>query len=127
MNISGECKIIKDDRGVCRTTLANKVIDENGEEHTEFMSINVGFKKGIEVKNKERINIKNGFLTFYSFERAKEDGSTEKVRMPKVMILDKETIEEGVDEPWVWKPREKKEGTVEETTYGWDSDDDLPF
>ena len=127
MNISGECKIIKDDRGVCRTTLANKVIDENGEEHTEFMNISVGFKKGIEVKNRERINIKSGFLTFYSFERTKEDGTTEKVRMPKVMILDKETIEEGVDEPWVWKPREKKEETVEETTYGWDSSDDLPF
>lgn len=125
---NSECKIIKDDRGVCRTTIVNKEFDENGEEHTEFMNIYVGFKKGIEVKNKERIKITNGFLTFFSFEKAQEDGTVEKVRIPKIMVMEKETIEEGIDEPFVWKSRENKEPEEEVVgTFAWESNDDLPF
>ena len=39
MDILGEAKILKDDRGVYKTTLATKVFDENGEEKTIFTRI----------------------------------------------------------------------------------------
>lgn len=129
MQIIGETKIFKDERGVYKLAIANKEINpETNEEEVNFMRINVGFKKGLpEVKNQAKINIVNGFLTFYKIKtnEVNEEGNPIYKNFPKIMITDLEILEEGTDE--VLKYREPKtENTVSQTTYP-EYDDDLPF
>ena len=134
MNISGEARILKDDRGIYKTTLATKVIDENGEEKTIFTKVNVGFKKGVEVKNKTKINITNGFLTFFRIptEETKEDGTAINKDFLKIVILDFEVIEDGIDEVMSSKPKKAVESNFSDDTFGGYypdtySEDTLPF
>ena len=134
MNISGEARILKDDRGVYKTTLATKVFDENEEEKTIFTKVNVGFKKGVDLKNKTKINIKDGFLTFFriSTNKIREDGTPINKDFLKIVILDFEVIEEGVDEVMSSKPKKSVENNSDANviddfypnTY---SEDILPF
>ena len=136
MNISGEARILKDDRGVYKTTLATKVIDETGEEEKIFMKINVGFKKGVEVKNKTKINIKDGFLTFFRIptEETREDGTTINKDFLKIVILDFEIVEDGIDEVMTSKSKKTVESDSNDNemsefypeTYT-DDFSDLPF
>lgn len=133
MNISGEARILKDDRGVYKTTLATKVFDENEEEKTIFTKVNVGFKKGVDLKNKTKINIKDGFLTFFriSTNEIREDGTPINKDFLKIVILDFEVIEEGVDEVMSSKPKKSVENNsdtnVIDEFYSDDYTDDLPF
>jgi len=60
MNISGETMIFKNDRGYS-TTISNK--KEDGSYENMFIPVN--FRKGIELLNKTKINVINGFLSFY--------------------------------------------------------------
>lgn len=60
MNISGETMIFKNDRGYS-TTISNK--KEDGSYENMFIPVN--FRKGIELPNKTKINVINGFLSFY--------------------------------------------------------------
>ena len=93
--------IRKDERGVCKTTSTQKYIDgETGEEKMDFMNVLVSFKKGVEVKNKARIKVLNGFLTHIRIETNEidENGKPIIIRMPKIMIMDFELLEEGIDE-----------------------------
>lgn len=132
MNITGEISILKDDRGICKTTICNKSTSEDGEENTQFMQINVGFRKGTEIKNKARIDIKNGFLTFYIIETEDDEGNITKRRFPKIMILDFDVIEEGIDEPFVYKKYENQQEANKNDEEGnffnsFENDDELPF
>lgn len=93
--------IRKDERGVCKTVTTQKFIEETtGEEKTDFMNILVGFRKGIEVKNKSRIKVLDAFLTHIRFvtEELNENGNPIIKRIPKIMIMDFEVVEEGIDE-----------------------------
>lgn len=93
--------IRKDERGVCKTTSTQKYIDgETGEEKMDFMNVLVSFKKGVEVKNKARIKVLNGFLTHIRIETNEIDENDKPIikRMPKIMIMDFELLEEGIDE-----------------------------
>lgn len=129
MQIIGETKIFKDDRGVYKLAIANKDINkETGEETTTFMRINVGFKKGLpEVKNQSKINIKNGFLTFYRMETEEVDNEGNKIfrNFPKIMITDFEIVEEGTDDVQTsyQTKQENNNFGYEMNSYG----DDLPF
>ena len=136
MNISGEARILKDDRGIYKTTLATKVIDENGEEKTIFTKVNVGFKKGVELKNKTKINIKDGFLTFFRIptEETRENGTTINKDFLKIVVMDFEVLEDGVDEVYSSKPKKTVESDSSDNEMGefypdTYSDDfsDLPF
>ncbi len=134
MNISGEARILKDDRGIYKTTLATKVIDENGEEKTIFTKVNVGLRKGVELKNKTKINIINGFLTFFRIptDETRENGTTINKDFLKVMIMEFEVVEEGIDEVISTKPKKTVENNFDANeidefypdTY---SADELPF
>lgn len=134
MNITGQATIFKDDKGVYRLSIMNKEIQENGEEQNVFMRINVGFKKGVEVKNKTKINITNGFLTFFRIPTGNtyENGSAEYKKYPKIIVLDFEVLEEGIDE--VQQTRDYSAPTTKEVGYAdtqdefWSTDDEeLPF
>lgn len=61
MKISGETMIFKNDKGYYETSISNK--KEDGTYENMYVSVN--FKKGIEVENKTKINILDGFLSFY--------------------------------------------------------------
>ena len=60
MEIKGKTMIFKNDRGYS-TTISNK--KEDGSYENMFIPVN--FKKGIEVPNKTKIDVKNGFLSFF--------------------------------------------------------------
>ena len=128
MNITGEIRVLKDERGIYKTTLSTKETGENGEENKVFMQINVGFRKGIELKNKSVIDIKDGFLSFF---RVKQNGNDDKVTYrycPKLIVLDFELIEEGIDEVLEYRKFEnaRSEHSFNYNDFNMDSSD-LPF
>lgn len=101
MQITGQATILKDDRGIYKLNIvANEINKETGEQEKAFMKINVGFLKGVEVKNKTKINIKNGFLSFFKVdtEEVNEDGKPIYKQFPKIIVMDFEVLEEGTDE-----------------------------
>lgn len=60
MQVTGETMIFKNDKGYS-TTISKK--NEDGTYENMFISVN--FKGNAEIENKTKINIKNGFLSFY--------------------------------------------------------------
>lgn len=100
MKVSGETMIFTNDKGYS-TTISNK--KEDGTYENMFIAVN--FRKGVSVDNKTKINITNGFLSFYK--------TKEGLPKPKIMIMDFETIGET--------------SQVEDNPYQITSDDDLPF
>lgn len=125
--------IFKTDKGAYKASIMSKEIDNNGEEKSIFMQINVGFKKGIEVKNKSKINVKEAFLTFFRIPTGNtyEDGTPEYKKFPKIMIMDFEVVEEGVDEVQQTKDYSNTQSNFSDDSIGGFypsmSDDDLPF
>lgn len=124
--------IRKDERGVCKTVTTQKYVDETtGEEKTDFMNILVGFRKGIEIKNKSRIKVLDGFLTHIRFETKElnEEGKPINKRIPKIMIMDFEIVEDGIDENE--KVRTYNETSENQTSNTFDTfnsyGDELPF
>lgn len=101
MNITGEMRILKDDRGVYKTTLVTTETNRTtNEEEKIFMKINAGFRRGVELKNKTKINVKEGFMTFFRIatNETYEDGKPIYKYFPKIMIMDFDIVEDGVDE-----------------------------
>lgn len=74
MNISGQTIIFKNEYGYS-TSISKK--NENGT--YEHMSVAIQLPKGTELENKTKINITNGFLTFY-----KTKGGLPK---PKIVVM----------------------------------------
>ena len=81
MKITGETMIFKNDIGYS-TSVSNKKEDGT----YENMSISVNFRKGVELENKTKINITDGFLSFY---RTKNDE-----KRLKLVVMDFETDED---------------------------------
>lgn len=130
MNVTGETRILKDDRGVYKTTLASKEFNvETNEEESIFMKINVGFRKGIELKHKTKINIKDGFLTLFRVPTGNtyEDGNKEYRYFPKLIVLDFDIVEDGVDEVYSKKDYSNNQNSSNEFDYYSGTIDDLPF
>lgn len=61
MNINGKTTIYKNQYGYT-TSISNKKEDGT----YENMFIQVNFKKGVEVEHKTKIDVKNGFMSFYT-------------------------------------------------------------
>ena len=133
MQITGQATIFKNDKGTYKLSIMNKELQENGEEKPIFMSINVGFKKGIEVKNKTKIDIKDGFLTFFKIDTGEvyEDGNPVYKKFPKIMVMDFEVLEEGIDEVQQSKDYSNTQSNFSDDVFGGEyssmSNDDLPF
>jgi len=132
MNITGETRILKDDKGVYKTTLVSKELNaETNEEETIFMKVHVGFRKGVEVKNKTKINIKDGFISFFRVATGNtyDNGVPEYKYYPKLVVMSFETIEEGIDEVQQTKKYSNTQNDFSEDgiTGYYSSSDDLPF
>ena len=80
MRISGETMIFKNEKGMYNTTISNKKEDGT----YENMRISVNFRKGIEIEDKTKINIKDGFLSFWK----NKDG----LPQIKLVIMDFEEV-----------------------------------
>lgn len=61
LKVTGETFIFKNDKGAYSTSISKK--NEDGT--YENMRISVNFRKGIELENKTKINVTNGFLSFW--------------------------------------------------------------
>lgn len=131
MNISGETRILKDDRGVYKTTLVTSETNkETGEEEKVFMKINVGFRKGVEVKNKTKINVKEGFISFFRVDTGDfyEDGRPIYKYFPKFIVMDFDIVEDGVDEVQQTKDYSGTSNNFSDDSFGgYSNSDDLPF
>lgn len=131
INVNSEkTTIFKNDRGVYKATLSKKDTNENGEQITRYMNIHVGFRKGIELKNKTKIKINNGFLTFFSIETGniKDNGKKEVLNFPKIMIMDFEVLEDGVDENFHSKEYAQKDvNSNDDFDDFYSNNDELPF
>ena len=80
MRITGETMIFKNEKGMYNTTISNKKEDGT----YENMRISVNFRKGIEIEDKTKINIKDGFLSFWK----NKDG----LPQVKLVIMDFEEV-----------------------------------
>lgn len=80
IKISGNIYVFKNDYGYT-TSISNKKEDGT----YENMSIQVNFRKGVEIENKTKINITDGFLSFY---KTKNDE-----KRLKLVVMDFETDE----------------------------------
>lgn len=61
IRITGDAFIWKSDKGLYSTTISNKNMDGT----FDNAYITVQFKKGVELENKTKITINDGFITFY--------------------------------------------------------------
>lgn len=110
-NFSGETMIFKNDKGFYSTSLSKK--NQDGTYANAYIS--VGFRKGVDLPNKTKINIKSGFLTFDQYDRA--DGS--RATNLKLFVSDFETAG--------GKQTPKQNKGSENEFFGADSEEDLPF
>ena len=76
MQIRGETMIFANEKGRYSTTVSNK----NQDGTYDNMYIAVNFKKDIEVENQTKIDITNGFLSFYK--------TREGLPKPKIVVMD---------------------------------------
>ena len=131
MNITGQATIFKNDKGVYKLSVSNKEMQEDGTEKNIYMQIHVGFKKGTEIKNKTKIDIKDGFLTFFQINTGEtyEDGNPIYVKFPKIIVLDFDIIEDGVDEVQQSRDYSNLQNNVNDNGLGeyYPNTDDLPF
>ena len=117
--------IYKDEQGKFKTYIKGTETQEDGSIKDIYMSKKVQFKKGIEVKNKSKIEVVKGWSSCY---RIKTDELTEEGK-PKYKYFDKyfisefNLLEEGVDEPQ--KPKQTQQ---RQEDFSFTIDDDmLPF
>lgn len=61
LKVTGEILIFKNDKGAYSTSISKKKEDGT----YENMRISVNFRKGAELENKTKINVINGFLSFW--------------------------------------------------------------
>ena len=67
IRITGETTVFKNEKGFYSTGISNKLMD--GSYDNAYISVQ--FKKGTELENKTKINITNGFLTFWKGQDGK--------------------------------------------------------
>ena len=78
MNINGTTMIFKNEYGY-----STSILNKNKEGQYESMYITVQLPKGTELENKTKINITNGFISFYRNKNG--------IAMPKFVIQEFET------------------------------------
>ena len=98
LKISGNICVFKNDKGYYSTGISNKLMDGS----YENAYLQVQFKKGTELNNKDRIIINNAFLSFYKNQEGKP--------VYKIVVTDFQ-----------------KEGDAKEPECGYDDSNSLPF
>lgn len=89
INVTGEI-YVKTSKNNCYYTTTSHKNEEGSEKKYDLAPISVNFRKGVQVDNGTRINIKNGFLSHYKLKKA--DLEEEEIRN-KIVVLDFEVID----------------------------------
>lgn len=118
--------IYKDEQGKYKTYIKGTETQENGEVKDIFMNKKVQFKKGIEVKNRSKIEVTKGWINCYRIktDELTEDGKPTYKYFDKYFISEFNLLEDGVDEPA--KAKQKTQSKQEDFSFAID-DSDLPF
>ena len=118
--------IYKDEQGQYSTYIKGTETQEDGEVKDIFMSKKVQFKKGVEVKNRSKIEVTKGWLNCYRIKTGEltEEGKPKYRYHDKYFISEFNLLEEGVDEPV--KAKQQTQSKQAEFSFSI-SDDDLPF
>lgn len=118
--------IYKDEQGRYKTYIKGTETQEDGEVKDIFTSKKVQFRKGVEVKNRSKIEVTKGWINCY---RIKTDELTEEGK-PKYKYFDKyfisefNLLEEGVDEP----TKSKQQTQPKQDDFSFiPTEEDLPF
>lgn len=118
--------IYKDEQGKYKTYIKGTEAQEDGEIKNIFMSKKVQFKKGIEVKNRSKIEVTKGWINCYRIktDELTEDGKPKYKYFDKYFISEFNLLEDGVDEPTKAKQQTKQNDFSFSVA---DDDSDLPF
>lgn len=117
--------IYKDEQGRYKTYIKGTEVQEDGSIQDIYMSKKVQFKKGVEVKNKSKIEVIKGWTSCYRIktDELNEQGKPKYKYFDKYFISEFNLLEEGVDEPQKPKQTQQKQ---EDFSFAID-DDMLPF
>lgn len=129
INIGNETSkliIYKDEQGRYKTYIKGTETQEDGEVKDIFMSKKVQFKKGVEVKNRSKIEVIKGWTNCYRIktDELTEDGKPKYKYLDKYFISEFNLLEDGVDEPV--KAKQQEQPKQEDFSFAID-DSDLPF
>lgn len=118
--------IYKDEKGKYKIYIKGTETQEDGSIKDVYMSKKVQFKKGVEVKNRSKIEVIKGWSSCYRIktEELTEEGKPKYKYFDKYFISEFNLLEEGVDEPQ--KQRQQVQDKQEDFSFSI-SDDDLPF
>lgn len=118
--------IYKDEQGKYKTYIKGTETQENGEVKDIFMNKKVQFKKGIEVKNRSKIEVTKGWINCYRIktDELTEDGKPTYKYFDKYFISEFNLLEDGVNEPV--KTKQQTQPKQEDFSFV-PTEDDLPF
>ena len=125
---SSEITIYKDEQGRYKTYIKNTELQANGEKEDIYMSMKVQFRKGIEVKNRSKIEVTNGWITCYRIpkDEVTQSGKTKYKYFDKLFVNEFNLLQEGVDENL--QPKQEKIEEQQQNDFSFsDLEDDLPF
>ena len=130
VNIGNEGSILtiyKDEQGRYKIYIKGTETQEDGEVKDIFMSKKVQFKKGVEVKNRSKIEVIKGWTSCYRIktDELTEDGKPKYKYFDKYFISEFNLLEEGVDEPL--KAKQQTQPKQEDFSFEIDDSDMLPF
>lgn len=129
VNIGNEGSILtiyKDEQGRYKIYIKGTETQEDGEVKDIFMSKKVQFKKGVEVKNRSKIEVVKGWTSCYRIQTDEltEEGKPKYKYFDKYFISEFNLLEEGVDEP----QKQRQQTPTKQKDFSFSvSDDDLPF
>lgn len=118
--------IYKDEQGRYKIYIKGTETQEDGEVKDIFMSKKVQFKKGIEVKNRSKIEVIKGWTSCYRIQTDEltEEGKSKYKYFDKYFISEFNLLEDGVDEPV--KTKQQEQARQDDFSFV-PTDDDLPF
>lgn len=129
INIGNEKSILiiyKDEQGKYKTYIRGTETQEDASVKDIYMSKKVQFKKGVEVKNRSKIEVIKGWTSCYRIktDELTEDGKPKYKYLDKYFISEFNLLEDGVDEP----VKTKQQTQPRQENFSFEIDDgDLPF
>lgn len=130
VNIGNEASILtiyRDEQGRYKIYIKGTEIQEDGEVKDVFMSKKVQFKKGVEVKNRSKIEVIKGWTSCYRIQTDEltEEGKPKYKYYDKYFISEFELLEDGIDKPV--KTKQQTQSKQEDFSFVVDDSDMLPF
>lgn len=119
--------IYKDEQGRYKIYVKGTETQEDGEVKDIFMSKKVQFKKGVEVKNRSKIEVIKGWTSCYRIQTDEltEEGKPKYKYFDKYFISEFNLLEDGVDEPV--KAKQQEQSKQKDFSFAVDDSDMLPF